>query len=300
MVDIYEQTALWRRTLGDVINDPQYDQRAKLRTSLKQMRKSVGELISEIPADCRELTVHDVSHLDALWEMADLIVGQDFPVTPVEAFVFGAAVLLHDAGLAFAAYPGGLTAVKEASVWLDTEAFFRRTSAQISQPSIASESEIGQAIAFFVLRTLHAQQAENLAIQAWPTNIGRDKIYLLNDVELRQSFGRSIGRIACSHHWDLDRVAVEMRDGMGPSPDLPAEWLLSESKVAMMLRCADIAHIDRRRAPTILLASKTFGPQSLIHWQFQNRINRPSLRENALTYSSGEDFPLEMAQMHGG
>ena len=56
----------------------------------------------------RDYTVHDLSHLDALWEMADLIVGTNFILNPAEAFVFGVAVLLHDAGMTVAAYPGGM------------------------------------------------------------------------------------------------------------------------------------------------------------------------------------------------
>ncbi|MBA2593659.1 MAG: hypothetical protein M3495_02490 [Pseudomonadota bacterium] len=43
------------------------------------------------------LTVHDITHLDALWRVADQIAGPDYPINPAEAFVLGGAFLLHDA-----------------------------------------------------------------------------------------------------------------------------------------------------------------------------------------------------------
>ena len=65
-----------------------------------------------------DYTVHDIKHLDSLWEMADIIAGE-YPLTPTEAFVFGGAVLLHDAGMALASYPEGLESLKKQKEWKD-------------------------------------------------------------------------------------------------------------------------------------------------------------------------------------
>jgi hypothetical protein len=61
-------------------------------------------LAGEISQDLKHFTVHDITHIDALWQTADLIVGDDYPFTPTEAFVLGEAFLLHDLGLALASY----------------------------------------------------------------------------------------------------------------------------------------------------------------------------------------------------
>jgi len=76
---------------------------------------SVGRIASALP----NLTQHDISHLDALWETATLIAGKDYPINPLEAFVFGGAILLHDSALSFEAYSGGITAIRSTIKWQD-------------------------------------------------------------------------------------------------------------------------------------------------------------------------------------
>ena len=68
------------------------------------------------------LTLHDVTHLDALWETADLIAGDKYPLNPLEAFVFGSAVLLHDSAMCWEAYANGQQGVRNTTEWKD--AFF--------------------------------------------------------------------------------------------------------------------------------------------------------------------------------
>jgi hypothetical protein len=83
---------------------------------LLSFRERAEQLVAQIPKDLRQLTVHDVSHLDALWQYADVIVGPDFQINPVEGFVLGGAFLVHDAGMSFAAYPGGYDDLLNAEV----------------------------------------------------------------------------------------------------------------------------------------------------------------------------------------
>src|SRR3546814_20791640 len=54
------------------------------------------------------MTVHDVTHLDALWDTASLVADGAVTVNPAEAFVLGARILLHDAAMSLGAYPNGL------------------------------------------------------------------------------------------------------------------------------------------------------------------------------------------------
>ncbi len=102
------QTDIWRRTLAEqYLASPQSDPHSAFRTRLRQsfinFRERASVLANEIPRYLPQLTVHDITHIDALWQVADRIVGHDYPLTPTEAFILGGAFLLHDLGMALAA-----------------------------------------------------------------------------------------------------------------------------------------------------------------------------------------------------
>ena len=72
----FTQTAVWRRTLaprGRDEQDPDRDFRARLSASFSLCRDRARDLAAAIPEGMRHLTVHDQTHLDALWEIADII-----------------------------------------------------------------------------------------------------------------------------------------------------------------------------------------------------------------------------------
>jgi hypothetical protein len=237
------------------------------------------------------LTVHDVTHLDALWEMTSLIAGPEYELNPAEAFVLGGAILLHDAGLSAAAFPGGLDELKRTLEWQDlAAAILRQQGKEVTPEEIQSPpAELLGQIKFAILRALHAQQAERMSSGAWSLPNG-EQIYLLDDTELRQAFGAAIGRVAHSHHWDIERVVESLLDDIGTGTVLPADRCVSERKVACLLRCADAAHIDRRRAPTILYAATRPTGISDVHWGAQNKINKPAVDNSTLIYSAGQPF----------
>src|SRR5688572_25964341 len=93
--------------------------KVRLRSALLGFRERAAILAGEIQRDLPEFTVHDVTHLDALWEMADLIAGSDYPLNPLEVFALGGAILLHDLGLGLAAWPDGLAGIKTGLGWQD-------------------------------------------------------------------------------------------------------------------------------------------------------------------------------------
>jgi hypothetical protein len=73
--------------------------------------------------DQQGFTVHDITHIDALWGIASLVVAEDFPMTPTEGFVFGGAILVHDlATPGFTLQSLDLSAFKSKTVQIEFEA----------------------------------------------------------------------------------------------------------------------------------------------------------------------------------
>jgi len=291
-----EKCRLWVEAFGKRKNDVHARARDHLAQELIKMRSNVEKLVSTIPADCKDLTDHSGVHLDALWELASLIAGSSFTLNPAEAFVLGASILLHDAGMSVAAFPTGLAGLKSTEAWADiAAATLRQNGHQTGVDAVMNPpAELLPEIKFATLRAVHAGQAESMATEPWKLP-GLGSVYLIEDLELRQAFGMSIGRIAHSHHWDIERVANELHDNLGGCTDLPVEWSISERKVACLLRCADASHIDRRRAPTMLFAALRPSGIAAIHWSAQNKINKPTVSGSALIYSSGQAYRAEEA-----
>jgi hypothetical protein len=85
----FESTSLWKQALAARSGDEHEKFRERLRVAYHTMRENVSPLVSAAHIDCPGLTVHDVTHLDALWETASLIGGDNFALNPAEAFVLG-------------------------------------------------------------------------------------------------------------------------------------------------------------------------------------------------------------------
>ena len=103
----YQLSPLWQQAF--LHQDDGLDvQRDILMTAYTEFRKRVSLLVAQIHKDMPSLTVHDITHIDALWWTASEIAGPDYPLNPAEAFVLGGAFLLHDAAHCMAAYPGGI------------------------------------------------------------------------------------------------------------------------------------------------------------------------------------------------
>ncbi|AMF99379.1 ATP-binding protein [Vibrio harveyi] len=259
-MDRIEHTGLWKRTL-----DPQHDgyevKREELRSSFINFRDKAAHLVSKISGALPGLTQHDISHLDALWEVADLICGDEYPVNPLEAYVFGGAVLLHDSALCFEAYDNGIDGVRETTVWKDSFA------------SLPDDNEEAKKIAdFSALRYLHASQAEKLTEMSWSDPGTGQLIYLIENSTLRKHLGKLIGQIAASHHWSIEEVDSKLPQQVNVLPGFPREWRIDPIKIACMVRCADAAHIDNERAPDFLHALIKRRGISFDHWQAQNKL----------------------------
>lgn len=264
----FEQTNLWLKSLGDEAGYGHSRERERLRTELRSFRGRVSVLVERISSDLPELTIHDVTHLDALWEMASLLTGETYPLNPLEAFILGGAILLHDAALCFEAYEGGLAGVRETVEWKD--AYAAISDGQVDEQA---QSHLAD---FQALRLLHASQAADLCTREWKHN-GTSGHFLVSDTHLRTHLGELIGQIAASHHWSIEEVQTKLPRFVNSPSEFPSAWRVCPQKIACILRCADAMHIDGRRAPDFLYALIGRSGISLSHWKAQNWIGRPSM-----------------------
>ncbi|MCW3154844.1 ATP-binding protein [Achromobacter spanius] len=282
----YENTGLWKRSLGqsDKLNEPSI---IKLRSAYLDFREKAFALTAQISKAIPNLTIHDGTHLDALWETADIIVGEDYPLNPLEAFVLGGAILLHDAALCFEAYEGGQEGLRSTMEWKDSYSAIRQENEGLDESLVLAEAD------FAALRHLHAKQAELLAEVGWDLPSG-EKIYLVEDVSLRTRYGSLIGRIAASHHWSIEDLEKLGHQVNAPG-SLPSDWRVDPIKIACILRCADAAHLDDRRAPDFLYALLKRQGISANHWKAQNWMARADLDQSdqsrkSLLFTSNRDF----------
>jgi len=239
----------------------------RLVSNLTSMRAKSDQLSSLVRKDFPDLTVHEVSHLDALWGVGSIICGGDYPINPLEGFVLGAAILLHDIALSFSAYQGGADAVRKTTLWKDHFSHFER------MPSGKTFAEISAQADFAAVRDLHSQECQSLAVREWR----RDECaaeYLIDDPHLREHFGHLIGQVASSHHWDIEDVIDRFNNQSNPTGDFPSAWVVHPIKLACILRCADAGHIDGRRAPDFLLTILARNKVSQEHWLAQNLLSR--------------------------
>ncbi len=250
----FERTFLWRNAFVDPRRDATVEEQEFFRTQYLLLRDKVELLVSRIPVDIRDLTVHDVTHLDALWGTASLVSEAAVDLNPPEAFVFGASVLLHDAGMSLAAFPNGFEDVKKHIVWKDAVARLLLTDPDVDAVELQSEdpsAEVARRILPSVLRRIHAQHAEQLAEQAWW--ISGEQTFLIDIMEVRHFYGQTIGKIAHSHWWPVHELELELSGDLGAMPHR-TQGKVDRVKVACLLRVADALHLDSRRAPSFLRA----------------------------------------------
>ena len=243
------------------------------------------------------LTVHDITHLDSLWDTASLVAEGAVNVNPAEAFVFGASILLHDAAMSIAAYPGGLSELKGTLAWRDSVARLALTSEENTKTGFDVENPpeaIVQRVLPDVLRQLHAERAEELAKQAW-INADGSSAYLIEESDLRNFFGTTIGKIAHSHWWPVQRLEQEFSQELGALANRTHNRV-DRLMLACLLRVADALHLDSRRAPRFLRAITNPAGLSALHWTFQERLARPHIELDAVVFTTGQPFERDDAE----
>jgi hypothetical protein len=286
----FRLTWLWRHAFVNPLPDVTVTEQEFFRDRYLAMRDKAAVLVSQIASAMPGLTVHDVTHLDALWETASLVSEGAITVSPAEAFVFGASVLLHDSAMSLAAYPDGLNGLKETIAWKDTVTALMGASEEGLKAVEQLPPEIVQRAVPEVLRQLHAQQAEVLATQGWQSENG-DPVYLIDDAELRFFYGETIGLIAHSHWWPISRVEHELAEDLGAFPSR-TKSRIDRVKLACLLRIADALHLDQRRAPRFLRALTRPKGISALHWTFQERLAVPHVEHEAVVFTAGAPFTV--------
>lgn len=276
-----QNTGLWKIGIGSKDSDLEIERKKeRLRSVLGRFREHASVLTSRISATFPQLTIHDITHLDALWETADLIAGDGYPLNPLEAFVLGGAILLHDAAHCFEAYAGGREAVRNTLEWKDSFA------AELAKNPKESRESLEQYCDFTAIRLLHARQAEKLGEYEWRSEASGDSFFLIEDADLRSRYGALIGKIAASHNWSIEDVKTRLRNQVNAPGAWPSEWRVDPIKVACLLRCADAAHFDERRAPDFIFALIRRSGISLDHWKAQNWLARADVDQSDMSKGS--------------
>jgi hypothetical protein len=289
----YDRSTLWRSAFAKVQDDPDERDREALANAYQQLRSRAGDLVNEIHRALPDLTVHDLNHSDTLWDVASEICGGEYKLNPLEGFVLGASFLLHDAGMALAAYPGGLKELEESVEWRDAVVSIWKKQG-IEDPSDLQRAdpnaEVRSEAIFQVLRARHASQAKTLATAVWKHPTTGVPLALVQNDDLLESYGELIGNISASHHWPLPEVARFFGDPTPASAAWPREWKVNSLLLACILRCADACAIDETRAPSFLFAIRKPIGHSKRHWAFQNKIYPARRREDGLVFESKSPF----------
>jgi len=296
LINRFEQTSIWQKTLAKQIDpDIHEKQREFLRVQFENFREKANLLASEISIILPEFTVHDISHIDALWETAELVTKEEVELNPAEAFVLGGAFLIHDLGMGLASFPSGINELKKEAIWKDTVASVLKTKLkrEINEIDFINLDKDTERIAIEnVLRLLHAKNAEKLALISWKNKEGQD-LFLIENSYLRESYGSIIGLIAHSHGWSIEELANKELNILGSPGKFPSSWTIDPVKLACILRIADATQIDDRRAPSFLRAIRKPSGFSDKHWNFQQKLNQPRLESNRLVYTSKSAFTLK-------
>jgi len=285
----FKTTTLWKSAFSS-----ENDQCKKLEVAFDYFRERAETLANEIISDQPTFTVHDITHIDALWTIGSLIVGDDFKMTPTEGFILGGAFLVHDIAMSLSAYPKGINELKILPQWNDTiyAILKRHKGCDYSEVDIIDiNSSVEEEAKRILLRELHALKAKQLCNEKWSIN-GSD-YYLIDNPELRESFGSTIGEIAASHWWSAEDVKKKLNTSLGAPATFPPTWTVDKLKLACIIRLADYCQIDETRAPSFLMGLRKPDGIAMQHWQFQNKLLQPFIENGKLVYTSKSPFQKE-------
>jgi hypothetical protein len=259
----YKETQLWK--VAFKAKDDGHDEiRFYLEESLERTRSNSIGLLEIIRTDFPSLTIHDISHVDSLWQVASVIAGPNYYINPLEAFVLGCAFIFHDAALSYYSV-GGKKRLRNTTEWKDYYADYCKRD-DICKDGIADEAD------FQAIRFLHGKYAETLCEQIFERHDG-SKFFIIEDVSLRKHLGSIIGKIAASHHWNADQI-TSLGFQLPALSGFPQEWRINPVKLACILRCSDAGHFDAGRAPDHILRLLSLNGVSRNHWIAQNKLSQ--------------------------
>ena len=203
----------------------------------------------------------------------------------------GVAIVLHDLGLAVAAYPGGRDELRKSPGWADARAAAvrRRLGRAPTEDELSmKDPDLDSTADATILRRRHAEHASELVNASWAGQ------KLVVNPDLRIELGSTAGRIAASHWWPVEKLA-SLGDLEGAPGGMPSSWTIRPILLAVLLRTADAAHLDASRAPRFAHAIHRPLGEAKNHWEFQARLRQPVLIGDQLQFVSNRAFPASKA-----
>ncbi|MET9070988.1 ATP-binding protein [Streptomyces sp. NPDC004232] len=288
----YEETRFWR-LFNEQVGVQAQGEAQRLAEQFKSSRQRAALIAAEISRDSADLTQHDISHIDALWEYAELVCGPDYALNPAEIYVLGIAFLAHDLANGMAAIPGGIEEIRKDARWLDIlTSEYRAENGVYPSPEklVAPDSAVEARAISRYLRETHADYAADVPMAPYRDPATGESYYLIEDAELRNQYGHLAGRIAASHWWSSKALRQEFGVRIGARASMPNSWEVDPLSLACILRCADASHLDSRRAPAFLRAVRSPGAESMPHWVFQDKLQKPRIHDDRLSYTSLSPF----------
>ncbi len=295
----FENTSIWQESLSEnsLFNSKFKKEVSYLRTVYLKARDNSKYISDQIVKTQPDLTLHDVSHADTLWETASIISPKGL-FNPLEAFIFGCCTIFHDLSLSLAydemnnGMISGSREYKDILYQICTEA---EKEVLIETNFNVDSIPIEKRKTAFEIRTrqLHAVLSKELPKKEWKLN-GKS-LHVLEDQEIRKVLGDKIGTISESHWWNLEKIWREFGEKIVSAglPNFPNEWTVNNIQIACVLRLSDYINIDYRRAPDLVFANKRLNKISELHWTFQNKLNKPLLDNKSLVFESIEPFDLK-------
>ena len=276
----YHESQLWKNTLG-ILGDSNQEKIDLLKTEFENIRKNVSCLAQNISSQFSEYTLHDISHADALWGLTDIILdGREIRLNPAEGFVLGCAFLFHDLGMSLAVYKNR-DKLEETVYWKDAYASYVKKEIPAAEAKMKADVE--------TLRANHPHNAKGLPLLSF--NNGKGEIFVIENADLRNGFGETIGKLAYSHGVSVDELgSIFPSKELGALSELVPNWTVDTIKLAGILRIADAIHICSDRTPSILMASKKLSKISERHWTFQSKLCTPIAEHGRLKYTSKSSF----------
>lgn len=272
----YHESKLWKQTLGKE-DGPHKDDIDKLRNEYESIHENVKFLANGISSIFPEYTLHDISHIDELWDAADIILNQSkIELNPAEGFVLGCSFLFHDLGMSSITYDDRETLENDV-IWKDSFVHYLKKNIEEVEAKKKADLE--------VLRQRHPENAQKMPFRAFVKD--SNQVYVIKDDELREGYGEIIGKIAYSHGISINEFdSIFSAKKFGARGSMPAEWTIDVIKLAGILRIADAIHIYSNRAPLILMASKKLSDYSKQHWTFHSKMSKPIAENHRLEFTS--------------
>lgn len=187
----------------------------KLLEQINISEKNLEENLANIREDFPNLTDHSLKHSLMLWNYAELIIGDEFYLNPLEAYVLHMCFLIHDAGMCFSI--------------LNNKDEIKKTEAYKDYIALNSSlHDVEYEALFYCVRKLHG----DFAIKIANATLASGK-KVIEDEHLRDEFSSLIGKISKSHSCDIAYIENELNTYIKPSH---INWVVDSQKLALILR----------------------------------------------------------------